>query len=238
MIKISFSIGYLRRNGQFCILNLLTMLQIQSFTFGPFQENTYVLHNAAKKGIIIDPGCFEFHEQQVLRDYISNQGIQLERLLLTHGHLDHILGNQFIYETYGLLPEMHRADLPFIEFQSLSAQRFGLQTDQSPLPKVFIEPNEALAFYEDSFKVLHTPGHSQGSISFYHEARNFIISGDVLFKQSIGRTDLPGGDYDVLIASIKDKIFQLPKATVVYSGHGPSTTVAEEMENNPFLNNS
>ncbi len=237
MIKISFSIGYLSSNREFYVLNLLTMLQIQSFTFGPFQENTYILYNSDKKGMIIDPGCFEFEEQQVLSHFIESNGIKLERVLLTHGHLDHILGNHFIYERYGLLPEMHKADLPFIEFQSLSAQRFALKTEQSPIPKVFIEADSKITFYEDSLEVLHTPGHSQGSISFYHAAQGFIISGDVLFKQSIGRTDLPGGNYEVLISSIKDLLFKLPKSTIVYSGHGPSTSIGEEMINNPFLNN-
>jgi hydroxyacylglutathione hydrolase len=213
------------------------MLQIQSFTFSPFQENTYLLYNENKRGIIIDPGCFEIHEKSALQEYIAKNGIVLERLLLTHGHIDHILGNKFIFDTYGLLPEMHEADLPFIELQMASAQRFGLNTEQSPLPKQFIEENTTISFYDDTLEVIYTPGHSKGSISFYCKQQNFIINGDVLFYRSIGRTDLPGGKYEELIKTIKEKLFQLPAETIVYSGHGPATKIGEEISENPFLNN-
>jgi hydroxyacylglutathione hydrolase len=211
------------------------MLQIQCFTFGPFQENTYLLYNEAKKGIIIDPGCFEVEEKRTLQAFISDNAIQLERLLLTHGHIDHILGNKFIFDTYSLLPEMHAEDVPFIEMQKLSDQRFGFHTDQSPMPEKLIEPGTDIVFYKDTIKVLYTPGHSKGSISFYIEKQDFIINGDVLFQGSIGRTDLPGGNYEELIHSIKSVLLPLPKATVVYAGHGNATTIGNEISQNPFL---
>jgi hydroxyacylglutathione hydrolase len=212
------------------------MLQIQSFTFGPFQENTYVLYNENKKGIIIDPGCFEAHEKLELQNFISDNGILLERLLLTHGHIDHILGNKFIFDTYGLLPEMHAADLPFIDLLMASAQRFGIQVEQSPKPEKFIEGGTSIPFYDDILDVLYTPGHSKGSVSFYCAQQQFVINGDVLFHQSIGRTDLPGGNYDEIIETIRHILFALPDETVVFSGHGPSTLIGFEKANNPFLN--
>jgi hydroxyacylglutathione hydrolase len=212
------------------------MLQIQCFTFGPFQENTYLLYNEAKKGIIIDPGCFGMEEKKALEAFITNNAIQLERLLLTHGHIDHILGNKFIFDTYGLLPEMHEADVPFIGMQTASALRFGLQTEQSPMPEKLIEAGTEIPFYNDTIKVLYTPGHSKGSISFYVEKQNFIINGDVLFQGSIGRTDLPGGDYNEIIDTIRHILFVLPDETVVYSGHGPATMIGSEKVSNPFLN--
>jgi hydroxyacylglutathione hydrolase len=211
------------------------MLQIKSFTFGPFQENTYVLYNEEKRGIIIDPGCFTSSEEQQLQTFISENRIQLEHLWLTHGHIDHILGNYFIHQTYNLLPEMHKEDLPFIDMQMASAMRFGLKTAQSPKPQLFIEGDTTIEFYRDKFQVLHTPGHSKGSISFYCAEQAFVISGDVLFKQSIGRTDLPGGDYNELITTIKSQLLTLPAETVVYSGHGPSTQIGLEIQHNPFL---
>jgi hydroxyacylglutathione hydrolase len=212
------------------------MLQIQCFTFGPFQENTYLLYNEAKKGIIIDPGCFGMEEKKALEAFITNNAIQLERLLLTHGHIDHILGNKFIFDTYGLLPEMHAADLPFIDMLMASAQRFGIQVEQSPKPEKFIEGGSSIFFYNDALDVLYTPGHSKGSISYYCAKQQFVINGDVLFHRSIGRTDLPGGDYNEIIDTIRHILFVLPDETVVYSGHGPATMIGSEKVSNPFLN--
>jgi hydroxyacylglutathione hydrolase len=211
------------------------MLTIKNFTFSPFQENTYVLFNEQKKGIIIDPGCFDLKEQNELMTFLKSENIVLERLLLTHGHIDHILGNHFINQTFQLLPEMHKTDLFFIEHQMVSAQKYGIPCEQSPMPKIFLNEGDSILFYEDELKVLFTPGHSPGSISFHCPKQGFIISGDVLFSGSIGRTDLPGGNHELLLQMVREKLFTLDGNTQVFSGHGPVTSIEKEKSTNPFF---
>jgi hydroxyacylglutathione hydrolase len=211
------------------------MVQIKSFTFNPFQENTYVLYDESKECVIVDPGCYEFHEKQALLEFISREGLQPVMLLNTHAHIDHVLGNYFVHQTYGLKPVMHTADLNILRAVPAYAPNYGFRYDTSPEPESFLEENDIVRFGNSSLKVLFTPGHSPGSISFYSEEDHFIISGDVLFSGSIGRTDLPGGDFDTLIRSIREKLLVLPAETRVYSGHGPSTSIGAEKRHNPFL---
>ncbi|MBS1650398.1 MAG: MBL fold metallo-hydrolase [Bacteroidetes bacterium] len=212
------------------------MLYLKSFCFNPFQENTYLLYTNTGNAFIIDPGNSNNTENQVLKNFIHSKNLNPSKLLLTHAHIDHVLGNNFIFNEYKLLPELHKADIYFIENLQQSAQMYGIEAEASPTPKKFINHNDVILLDEYELHCFHTPGHSPGSISFYNQKNNILISGDVLFKNSIGRTDLPMGDFEALITSIKTHLFTLPNETKVYSGHGPATTIREEKQNNPFLN--
>ena len=211
------------------------MLTVQSFTFNPVQENTYVVYNEKKECCIIDPGCYFASEEQELKSYIVNNGLQPVYLLNTHCHLDHIFGNRFVSKTFGLELYMHRLDKPVLEYGPVSGQMWQLPFDNYDGPLHFLEEGDVVKLGEDELRILFTPGHSPGSISFYNQPEKFIISGDVLFQGSIGRTDLPGGDFETLEESIKTKMYTLLADVIVYSGHGPSTTIGDEMKTNPFV---
>lgn len=210
-------------------------IMIHCFTFGPFQENTYVVWDNTLECVVIDPGNSNAKEHQLLNDFISKNNLIPKRLLLTHAHIDHINGNKYLNDQYGLLPEVHPSDVVFIEKHSSTAAMYGLPVEQSPLPKAYLKEGDVVTFGQSSFTIIHTPGHSPGSVTFYHEKEKVIISGDVLFYGSIGRTDLPLGHHDTLISSIKQKLLILDDDTKVYSGHGPLTTIGFEKMNNPFL---
>lgn len=209
-------------------------MQIQKFTFNPFQENTYVLHTAGE-GILIDPGCSDPNEQRELEQYLDAAGIRLRRVLLTHGHIDHVMGCAWVHKRYGLLPEVHRADLPTLARLEQSAMLFGISCDPVPAPAEFLEDGQVIRLGDEHLDVLFTPGHAPGHIVFFNPKQRFLIGGDVLFHRSIGRTDLPGGDFDTLAASIREVIYPLGDDVVVYPGHGPETTIGEECKMNPFV---
>lgn len=212
------------------------MIHIQHFTFGPFSENTYLLWDETKACVIIDPGNSNTFENNQLTDFIKKNELKLERLILTHGHVDHINGNKYILEKYGLLPEVHLDDLFFIEKHAATAAMYGLMVDESPLPEKYIKEGDVILFGNSKLNTVHTPGHSPGSITFYSKDDKLVISGDVLFKGSIGRSDLPMGDHQTLISSIINKVLPLGDDMTVYSGHGPKTNIQFERLNNPFLN--
>jgi hydroxyacylglutathione hydrolase len=211
------------------------MINVHYFAFGPFQENTYILWDETKECIIIDPGNNNSSENKKLSEFIVQNNLTPKRLILTHAHIDHINGNKYIYDTYSLLPEVNQADVFFIENQLASAAAYGLHTDQSPMPISFINEGDIITFGNSQLKTLHTPGHSPGSISFYNLEDKFIIGGDVLFYGSIGRSDLPMGNHETLINSIKEKLMPLGDDMKVYSGHGMPTNIGFEKLNNPFL---
>jgi hydroxyacylglutathione hydrolase len=211
------------------------MLYLKCFCFNPFQQNTYLVYDDKGEAFIIDPGNFTSSENEELKKFISDKKLKLTRLLLTHAHIDHILGNKFIYDTYGLLPEVHKAELFFIEKMEHSSEMYGLKTDLSPMPEKYINEGDKIKLGEYTFDCLFTPGHSPGSISFYNAQNKILISGDVLFSGSIGRTDLPLSEPDKILESIKEKLFVLPDDVKVYSGHGASTTIGTEKEYNPFF---
>jgi len=211
------------------------MLTIKAFTFNAFQENTYVIYNENALAIIIDPGCYEISEQQVLLDFIQTNKLQVKRMLFTHAHIDHVLGAAFIEKTFGLKMEMHELELSVWLAIPSYASNYGFVYKAAEEPESFLSIEDEIQLGIDSLKIIFTPGHSPGSISFYCEAQQFIISGDVLFFKSIGRTDLAGGNYDTLIQSIKTNLFTLPADTKVYAGHGITTTIGQERAHNPFL---
>ncbi len=211
------------------------MINVHYFSFGPFQENTYILWDETKECIVLDPGNNNTSENKKLSDFISQNHLNLKRLILTHGHIDHINGNKYIFDTYGLLPEVHKDDVYFIEKHLSSATMYGLHAEQSPMPIAFINEGDIIKFGNSTLQTLHTPGHSPGSISYYNLEDKFIIGGDVLFYGSIGRSDLPMGNHDTLIKSITEKLIPLGDDMKVYSGHGMPTTIGFERLNNPFL---
>lgn len=213
------------------------MTRVVKFTFNPFQENTYLLYDDTKECIIIDPGCYEMHEKQELVNFIERERLKPVRLLNTHCHIDHVFGNKFVAETYSLGLEIHEGEVPVLESTERVAMMYGIpNVEKSPAAKRFIVEGEEIRFGETVLQTLFTPGHSPASISFYCQKDAFVIAGDVLFQQSIGRTDLPGGSMPVLLASIREKLFTLDDNVKVYPGHGRATTIGEEKVSNPFLN--
>lgn len=211
------------------------MIEVAILTFNAFQENTYILYNEKKEAIIFDPGNSNATENEALDGFIKAKGLNLNRLILTHAHIDHILGNKHVFETYGLLPEIHEGELEMLAAGPQVAQMYAIDYSPSPKPEKFIAEGDEIVLGDDRLKVLFTPGHSPASISFYCEKQGFIIAGDVLFKGSVGRTDLPGGDYDTLIEAIKSQFLVLNNDVIVYPGHGPSTDIGTERLSNPFL---
>jgi hydroxyacylglutathione hydrolase len=212
------------------------MITIQAFTFNPFQENTYVLFDETKECVIIDPGCYEKAEQETLKNFIETNDLNPVKLLNTHCHIDHVLGNKFVADTWGLDLEMHELDLPLLHSVKDYCTAYGFTNyEESPEPKTFLKEGEQITFGNSSLDILFTPGHAPGHITLHSTEQNFVIAGDVLFLASIGRTDLPGGDYDTLIDSIKTVLLPLADETQVFCGHGPSTTIGFERTNNSFL---
>ena len=211
------------------------MLSIKSFTFNPVQENTYILYNEKKECCIIDPGCYFDEERKVLKDYVEKSGLKPVLLLNTHCHLDHVFGNKFVHETWNLTLHIHEKEKPVLERAPIAGKTWQLPFDNYEGELVLIKEGETIKVGDEELEIRFTPGHSPGSVIFYHEAGGFVIGGDVLFNGSIGRTDLPGGDYDTLINSIQTQLFTLPDETKVYSGLGSLTTIGFEKMNNPYI---
>ena len=210
------------------------MIKIQSFTFNPFQENTFVLSDETGEAIIIDPGCYEKQEENELTDYISTRGLEVKLLLNTHGHIDHVLGNAFVKRNYEMSFWIGKQDLNTLRAVESYASNYGFPAYQHQEPDDFLEEGDTIKFGNSELEVVFVPGHASGHIAFYNTEQRICIGGDVLFRQSIGRTDLPGGDFDTLIKSIHTKFFTMPNDMVVYPGHGPETTIGFEKAHNPF----
>lgn len=211
------------------------MLSVKEFTFSPLQENTYLLYNAQRDCWIIDPGCYTDEEKRVLGDFIAAQGLKPVALLNTHCHLDHVFGNQWVHKQYGLSLQLHPQEKRVLEYAPAAGLMWNMPFETYQGPLEMVEAGQLLHLGEDVLEVLFVPGHSPGHIAFYSSKQGFVISGDVLFRESIGRTDLPGGNHAQLINSIRNVLFALPNETVVYSGHGMATTIGYEKTHNPFL---
>lgn len=211
------------------------MLQVHSFTFNPFQENTYLLVNSEKQCWIVDPGMYNAVETELITGFIAGRSLIPQAIINTHTHIDHILGVQVLKERYAIPFLIHEKDMPVLNGAAASAIMFGLPLSVVPQPDGYIHHNKPLQLGGESVDVFLTPGHSPGSISFYYQPGQWVISGDVLFSGSIGRTDLPGGDHGTLINSIRTSLLPLPDETQVFSGHGPATTIGAEKKYNPFL---
>ena len=211
-------------------------MKVTCLTFNPFQENTYLLHDDTKECVVVDPGCYEQSEQKELQRYIQENDLKVVRLLNTHCHIDHVLGNKFVADTYGVELEIHEEDLQTLRSVPVYAPVYGFPMYAATEPKVtYLKEGDTIKFGNTELQVIFTPGHAPGHVVFYNEQDQICIGGDVLFKGSIGRTDLPGGDFNTLINSIRTKLFTLPEDTVVYPGHGPETTIGYENKYKPFL---
>ncbi|MBK9759591.1 MAG: MBL fold metallo-hydrolase [Flavobacteriales bacterium] len=210
------------------------MPRIQKFTFNPFQENTWVI-TEGNQAIVIDPGCWNTAEEQELESFLADNGLTPIRLVLTHAHLDHVFGCAWMHTRYGLLPEIHASDLSILRNAERQGRMYGVPCEPVPEPITFLEEGQMIRLGNTELKVLFVPGHSPGHTALWCAKGKFVISGDVLFQRSIGRTDLPGGNMDILLASIREELFPLGDDVVVHCGHGPDTTIGEEKRLNPFL---
>ena len=211
-------------------------MKIESFTFNPFQENTYIVYDETKECLIIDPGCYTKDEKKMLKEFVLDNRLKPTKLINTHCHIDHILGNKFVSNEWDLELHIHKEDLPLLENSARISKMYNLENyEESPSAEKFLSEGDIVNFGNSSFEILFTPGHSPGHICLYNESEKLLIAGDVIFKKSIGRTDLPGGDYNTLIESIVTRIIPLPNETQIFCGHGPSTILEEEKRLNPFL---
>jgi glyoxylase-like metal-dependent hydrolase (beta-lactamase superfamily II) len=211
------------------------MIQLKQFVFNPFQENTYIVFDETKECVIVDAGCYSSNEQSELVSFINSNNLKPIFAINTHGHVDHVLGNQFVKENFNVKIVGNAEDLMLIQSAVTHALMYGLSIDDVPSIDIMVNQGDKVKFGNSVLDVIHTPGHSPGGICLFSKAGNFILAGDTLFKASIGRTDLPGGNYDELINSISTRIIPLGDDVVVYSGHGDSSTIGWEKQNNPFL---
>lgn len=213
------------------------MLQIHRFTFNPFHENTYLIYDKKGDCLVIDPGFYNKEEAQEFWNFLDKKQLQVKQILLTHTHLDHIFGLNELVEKTKIIPQLHPLEQEILNHSSTDALRFGFELLSYNGKINYLDSDVKLQFSENYIHVLHTPGHSPGSVTFYSPNQNWAIVGDVLFKGSIGRTDLRLSNYSDLIHSIKDKLLVLPEDTIIYPGHGPYTDIGYEKNNNPFLLN-
>ena len=211
------------------------MFNIKSFTFNPIGENTYLLYNESKQCIIIDPGCYFDAEKESLKAFITQNELKPTHLLNTHCHLDHVFGNKMVAETYQLTLQIHEKEKLVLSYAPTSGLMYNLPFDSYEGEFILLKEGDKIQLENSELAVIEVPGHSPGSICFYCADQHFLIGGDVLFQGSIGRTDLPLGDHEALLHHIKTKLLVLPEETVVYSGHGATTTIGAEKASNPYL---
>lgn len=211
-------------------------MNVKIFINNPWQENTYLLYDETGEAVIIDCGCYNDQEKENIKSFLKDNNLNLVKLLNTHLHIDHVFGNSFINEEFGLKTTAEKSDNYLVEEAPRYAAMLGLQGIEAP-PAVgeFISEGDIIRFGNTELKVIHTPGHTPGGVCYYCEKDKVIFVGDSLFEGSIGRTDLPGGSYDDLIDSLKNKVIVLDEDVKVYSGHGPASSIGYERHTNPFL---
>jgi glyoxylase-like metal-dependent hydrolase (beta-lactamase superfamily II) len=210
------------------------MITVHSFTFNSLQENTYILADQTSECIIIDPGCYDKREKAILKQFIAEQGFTVKLLLNTHCHIDHVSGNYFVKTTYKVPLLIHELEEQTLRAVQTYAHLYGIHNYEIAEPDQFISEKEVITFGNSSLQILFVPGHSVGHLAFYSAEDKFCINGDVLFRGSIGRTDLPNSNFDTLMNSIFTQLYKLPDETKIYCGHGQPTTIAHEKKYNPF----
>lgn len=211
------------------------MIKIKYFTFNPFQENTYILYDESGEAIIIDPGMYDAGEESELNQFLNEKELSPVKLLNSHAHLDHIFGNQCIVEQFGLKTHLHKNEIPILQAAGRMAKVYGLNYRPNDEVEKYLEEGDQIDFGNSKLECLFVPGHSPGHLMFLNREEKFVIGGDVLFRSSIGRTDLPGGNHQQLLSNIRDKVFQLDEDVKVYPGHGDPTSIGFEKRNNPFF---
>ncbi|MHC1705628.1 MAG: MBL fold metallo-hydrolase [Tenuifilaceae bacterium] len=211
------------------------MIQVKQLILNPFQENTYIVFDETKEAIIIDAGCYTPDDVDQVKKFVESKNLIIKYLIATHGHIDHILGIDSLKKIYHVEWLAHEDEIPLVQTSPSHALMFGLVLEKAPVIDKTIKDGEIISFGNSSFEVIHTPGHSKGGVCFYSSKQKILFSGDTLFRGSIGRTDLMGGNYETIIDSINNKILKLGDEVIVYPGHGDSTTIEYEKQNNPFL---
>lgn len=212
------------------------MLTIKKLVFNPFGENTYIIWDKSKEAAIIDPGMMSDYENSVVLKFVTDNQLNLRHLINTHAHIDHIAGNGFVKRTFGLESECNKADEYLAKHVCEQAQMFGLRYNGNPLSiDIHLNDNDTIKIGDESLSVIYVPGHTKGHIALYSQQSDCVFTGDALFRQSIGRTDLPGGDYATLIRSITGRLMNLPETTAIYPGHGENSTIGFENANNPYI---
>jgi hydroxyacylglutathione hydrolase len=211
------------------------MLTVKAFVFSPVQENTYVVYNEKSDCCVIDPGCYSGRERKELQNFIEDNQLSPKYLLNTHCHLDHVFGNKFVYDQYKTPLHIHKEETRVLAYAPISGAEWNLPFENYEEEVLYLKEGDVVRLGDEELQVLFTPGHSPGHICFYSPKHQIILSGDVLFRKSIGRTDLPGGNFETLVQSITEKLFVLPDEVTVYSGHGEPTTIGYEKKHNPYV---
>lgn len=211
------------------------MIHIEKGVFNNFQVNTYIIHDETGECLIVDPACDGDQEQDALANLIKLKGLTPKAQLFTHCHVDHILGMKFVAERFGIPAMGHNDEEKLLKNAPIMGELLGFNVESPPPLDKHLDHGDKVTFGNSAIKVRHVPGHSKGSLAFYAEKGVFVITGDALFAGGIGRTDLPGGDYDELVESINNQLFTLPDKTEIYPGHGPASTIGQEKESNPFF---